>query len=180
MNRDRSSIAYTIIIILLIMALFVCARVAGAQEPVRTWFTVDCMEWVDDNTYRIHFGYVSNGVEEFVATFDFPPATAPYITSPPAFMTVPGEHKYEWYLEADSTVDVLTYFVTFDNGYLVHRIGLSIWNAPLCDWQLVATPPGMPTEPATSSLWAWNSATGTFYRYTPLAAGVVPLPAAGV
>jgi len=176
-NRDRSSIAYAIIVFWLLGMLFVCARITSAQDTVATWFIPGCMEWTDDNTYRIHFGYVSNGVEEFVVTFDFPPATTPYISTPPTFTTTPGLHENEWYLEADSTDAVLTYGVTFTNGYAVHTMVLSNWTAPLCGWQPIATPPGVPTEPSTSLFWAFNSATGTYYPYAPVASGVVPLPA---
>lgn len=179
MSKYRLNDSYVIIIVWLVLALFLCARVSSAQAPVETLFSAGCMEWPDSNTYRIHFGYTSVAVEQFVTTFDLPPATTPYISLPPTFTTVPGVHENEWYLEADTTDAVLTYNIIFENGYSTHILHLSNWTAELCAWQPTATPPGVPLKPATSLFLAFNSATGTFYPYAPVASGIVPLPATG-
>ena len=146
MSKYRLNDSYVIIIVWLVLALFMCARITSAQAPVSTWFISGCLEWIDSSTYRIHFGYSSDGVEQFVATFDLPPATTPYFSLPPTFTTVPGVHENEWYLEASKSDAVLTYNVVFENGYSTHTLHLSNWTAELCA-ATTATPPRSAPNP---------------------------------
>lgn len=174
MNTDRSNIVFAIVIGWALFLVLVCYQLTTAQESA-TWFNVDCLEWVDDDTYRIHFGYQSSEPETFTVAFQAPPFATAYISAPPDFVTTAGEYKREWYLEAESSDIVHTFSVTFSNSYSSHEMHLSNWTAELCEW--VQVDPAPPVYPLPELRWAWDSGRGELYAYAP-AGAIVPLPPA--
>lgn len=158
-----------ILIIWLVLALFICARLANAQDSVATWMMVDCVEPLD-TVYRFHFGYMSNGIEEMIVTVQPPHDIPARLYAPPVFTTAPGVWL-DWYLEIDTQFSAYSFYVTFENGTARHTTAFLAHEWPLC----VST---TPDAPASVLRWAYNSATGQPYTYVPDASGVIPVPPA--
>lgn len=158
-----------ILIIWLVLALFICARLANAQDSVATWMMVDCVEQVG-NVYQFHFGYRSNGIEEFVITSQPPHGIPMRLNAPPVFTTAPGVWL-DWSMEIDAQYSAYVFYVTFENGSARHTMPFLAHEWPVC----VSTTPDNATE---ALRWAYNTATGQPYTYVPTESGVIPVPPA--
>jgi hypothetical protein len=147
----------------IVLILMVCMTQAAAAQPpiVTTLFSAGCIERLGDTHHRIHFGYWSDGVEDFTVEFTNPNNGAAFINTPGSFSTSPGEHD-DWYLDAHSEDSGYTFYVIFTSEAGSHTLALHTWDMPACaDGQYTDTVPITP-EPVVGNCpaWSYESATG--------------------
>ena len=150
----------------LLFVCFVASRISAQDNPpVHTQFSAGCIEALGELHYRIHFGYVSDGVEAFNVAFENVNNGAAFINTPGRITTAAGVHD-EWYLDAHTVDSPYTFTVTFNNGTDSHVVALNTWTRPACsDGQYppdADATPEPPSETVTDDCpaWALESATG--------------------
>lgn len=128
------------IVVGLIVILAIAYQPAGAQEntSINTFFEKGCIEAMSEFSYRIHFHYTSDGVEEYhfaigdvVGSND---ETLPYkghakTNVPDTFKTSEGFHD-DFYLAAKSEDSPYTFFLYFGNGDGSAELPLNTWDDP--------------------------------------------------
>lgn len=146
---------------ILIIFIVIGMQVAVAQQPIYTQFEVGCIERLGDIHYRIHFGYVSDGVEAFTVEFTNPNEGTAFINTPSSFSTSPGEHD-DWYLDAHSEDSGYIFEVLFTSDAGWHTLALHTWNLPECAADQYADAVPATPEPVIGDCpaWSYESATG--------------------
>lgn len=170
MSNDKRTVWLFILILAIIAAVNGLYMATRAQEQA-TWFNVTCLESLDTDHYRLHFGYESQGGETFTVAFDAQGRDV-FVTTPPTFTTEAGYHD-AWYMDAHSADSPYALYVTFTSDRSIQTLALNTWDSVWCTNDAYATP-----EPPSDLPWAIDASTGAGYQYQPQVGGVVPLPAA--
>jgi hypothetical protein len=146
-----------IILIWIIVAILLAASKANAQDTVYTFFSPTCIEALSPVHYRLHFGYVSSGVETF--TVD----TVASVSIGNMVTTEQGTHELG-YLDAYSPDSAKDFTVTFTGANDSSTIHLNTWDITTpCEVSSVfpdATPEPTPdTEIYGCPAWAVDGKT---------------------
>lgn len=142
-----------LVVILLILLVLAVTNRTKAQDnpPVYTQFSAGCVETLGELHYRIHFGYVSDGVESFDVSFGNPNNGAAFINTPGRITTAAGVHD-EWYLDAHTADSPYTFTVTFSNAERVDVLNLNTWTRPACSEGQYAPDADATPEPAPETV----------------------------
>lgn len=176
MKRQTGIPIGLLFIIALFMILAAFRRVGAQEGEVYSWLREGCIELVDATHYRIYFGYESNGVETYAVTLENTTGGAAFITTPATFTTEAGIFDNIWYLELNSIDSGSVFYVVFENAVTRHRKPINTGYETYCPQTLSTPAPQMPPDAQNGLLWAWDSASGSYYSYTPQTGGIVPLP----
>lgn len=149
------------ILILCLIGLVHSVVAQPVEPPIFIQFSSGCVERLGDIHYRIHFGYVSDGIEAFTVEFINPNSGTAFINTPASFSTSPGTHD-DWYLDAHSEDSPYTFSVIFTSETETQTLALYTWDQLACtEGQYTDTVPTTP-EPVVGDCpaWSYESATG--------------------
>lgn len=157
------------IIFAILMALLY-RRESDAQDipHVITTFEQGCIEGLDESHYRLHFSYISDGIEAFtfamgdvvgsnVETLPY----AGYVTTntPQSFSTSQGLHD-DWYVEAQSEDSPYTFNLMFTDDVGSAVLPLNTWdNTSWCEAGRYS--PAAPVENAPMPIVGTNNTIST-------------------
>lgn len=166
-----------LVVMILVMIVGVVAKVSAQDEPEQVWtgFTVSCQS---GDPARIFFLAESNGVEHYTLSMV---GVAPFFTSIPLeFDTQVGKYLIGW---VDNSAGNIEQVVFTNQDGLSGAMPLAADYFTWCDHDDVTEiPTPAPDEPMYEAplclAKAWRSDDNSYYCYTPVPSGVVPLPPA--
>lgn len=145
-------------IVAVILAIILFNKMTSAQDIIHTQFQQTCIETLSPVHYRLHFGYVSSGIETFAVDTVAPVNIGNTIT------TEQGQHELG-YLDATSDMSMNDYVVTFIGLNDTSELHINSWGVSgECETSSVLpddTPEPTPdVEKYGCPAWSIDGATG--------------------